>query len=357
MGTSIDARASSTAPQEMPMKAVRMHRFGPPDILVYEDVPTPHPGLDQILIRVEAAAVNYSDVLRRRNDVYPFPTPLPFVPGGEVAGVVEALGDGVTGPPIGAPVFAIAGSGGDGGYAQYALANAAGVIPIPPGLGVDAAASLVIAGSTAALLLTDAAGLGRGESVLIPAAAGGVGSYAVQIAKLLGASPIIAAVSTAEKQAAARRLGADAVVDYTQPTWPAEVRALTSGRGVDVILEGTGGDVFAQSLTCLALFGRLVVYGRSGGASLSLSADAIDRMFYDPSPNQSIINFNLGLWFGLRPERAVAALQRLIGFVVEGKVDVQVGHVLPLSRAREAHLLLEERRSVGKIILKPWEDA
>lgn len=336
------------------MKAVQIQKQGTVDVLDYLELPTPEPGPGQVLIKVESAAVNFADVSRRRGDPYPFSTPLPFIPGGEVAGTVEALGDGVSGPPVGTPVFALAGAG-SGGYAQYALANAPGVIPIPPGLNPDTAASLVVAGSTAVLLLGEAAQLQPGESILIPAAAGGVGTYAVQIAKLMGAGTIIAAVSSPDKQAVAKKLGADYVVDYTQPGWSKEVLDVTAGRGADVVLEVTGGDVFEQSLACLATFGRLVVYGRSSGAPLKFSADTIYRVFYDPSPNQSIINFNLGLWFGLRPERAVAALQTLIGFVVEGKVDVQVGHVLPLNRAREAHRLLEERRSVGKIVLKPWQ--
>jgi len=144
-------------------------------------------------------------------------------------------------------------------------------------------------------------------------------------------------------------------VDYSQPHWPDAVHEITGGRGVDVVLEMTGGAVFAQGLRCLAPFGRLVVYGRAGGTPLRFSDDAIDRAFYDPSPNQSIINFNLGLWFGLRPEAAVGALQKLIGWVMAGDVVIQVGHTLPLSRAGEAHRLLEERHTAGKIVLKPWQ--
>ncbi len=333
------------------MKAVQIQTQGKADVLEYVDLPTPQPGPGQLLVRVEAAAVNFSDVLRRRNDPYPFPTPLPFVPGSEIAGIVEALGDGVSGPPVGTHVFSTA-TKASGGYAQYALADAASVIPIPPGLSPDVAAGLVVAGSTATLLLTEVAHLQPGENVLIPAAAGGVGSYAVQLAKLLGAGTIIAAAGSSEKQAVAKKLSADHVVDYTQPAWSEQVLEVSQERGLDVILESTGGDVFEQSLACLAPFGRLAVYGRSSGAPLEFSADTVHRTFYDPSPNQSIINFNLGL----RPDRAVAALQRLIGFVAEGKIVVQVGHVLPLSRAREAHRLLEERRNVGKIVLKPWQD-
>jgi NADPH:quinone reductase len=149
------------------MQAVQAKRFGPPDVLVLEEVPVPRPGPGQVLIKVESAGVNFSDVKRRRNDAYPFPTTLPYTPGGEVAGTVEALGEGAEGPSVGTPVFALVGADGSTGYAQFALANASGVIPIPPGLSADAASGLVIAGSTAVLILKEAARLRAGETVLV----------------------------------------------------------------------------------------------------------------------------------------------------------------------------------------------
>ena len=149
-------------------------------------------------------------------------------------------------------------------------------------------------------------------------------------------------------------LGADRAVDYTRADWPNRVLELTGGRGVDVVLEMAGGAMFQQSLSCLAPFGRAVVYGSTSAEPLRLDPETIDGFFYDPSPNQSLIAFNLGLWFGLRPEVAVGALQTLIGFVSSGQVKVPVGYVLPLSRAAEAHRMLEGRRTTGKIVLKPW---
>ena len=337
------------------MQAVRAQSFGTPDVLVLEEVPVPQPGPGRVLIRVESAGVNFSDVKRRRNDAYPFPTTLPYTPGGEVAGTVEALGEGVEGPPVGTPVFALAGEDGSTGYAQFALANASGVIPTPPGLSADVASALVIAGSTALLLLKEAAHLRAGEAVLVQGAAGGVGSYAVQVAKLLGAGTFIGAAGTPEKREAVLALGADHAVDYTQEDWPKQVRELTGGRGVDVVLEMAGGAAFQQGLSCLAPFGRALVYGSSSGEPLRMGPETIDAFFYDPSPNQSLVAFNLGLWFALRPDIAAGALKTLIEFVVSGRVKVQVGHVLPLSQAAEAHRMLEERRTTGKIILKPWE--
>ncbi len=339
------------------MKAIRAHSYGTPDVLTYETVADPKPGLGQVLIKVEAVAVNYSDIMRRSNTPYPFPTPLPYIPGGEVAGVVEALGEGVTEPLIGTPVFALVGNDGSTGYAQYAVANAPQVIPIPPGLSMEEACAMVVAGTTAILTLKQIAHLQAGESVLIQGASGGVGSYAVQLAKVLGAEVVIGAASSPAKLEAATSFGADHVVDYTQPDWPERVREFTGGRGVDVILEMNGGAVFTQSLNCLAPFGRVVVYGMASREPLQFDRDTIVKFFYSPALNQSLNVFNLGLWFGLQPQKAVAALQELIGLVASGQVKVQIAQVLPLSKAAQAHRLIEERVTTGKLILKPWDEA
>jgi NADPH2:quinone reductase len=234
------------------MKAIQMTEQGGPEVLRLADLPDPQPGPGQVLIRVSAAAVNFSDVMRRRGDVYPVPTPSPFVPGAEVAGTVEAVGDGVTGLPVGTRVFGTVGADASGGYAELALAYAAAVIPIPAGLDPDAAAGIVVSGLAASLILADAAKIAEGETVFVPAAAGGVGSYAVQIARLLGASTVIAAASTDAKRQTALALGADHAVDYTAAGWVDEVLALTGGRGVDVALEMSGPDRLAQTLRILA---------------------------------------------------------------------------------------------------------
>lgn len=333
------------------MKAVRLHRHGGPDVLTYEDVEDLTPGPGQVLIRVESVAVNYADTMRRRNDPYPFPSDPPFIPGGEIAGTVEALGAGVEGPPVGTAVFATVGDGGSTGYAQFAVANAGQVIPIPPGLDAAQASALVVAGVTAVLTIRDAGRLQIGESVLIQAAAGGVGGYAVQLAKLLGAGTVIAAAGTAEKRRAALALGADHAIDYTVPGWSDQVRALTGGNGVDVVLEMTGGPVFAESLAALAPFGRSVVYGLA-----SQTFAPFDPQTTIVASNQSVIGFYLGGYFMHRSDRAIDALQTLIGHVLSGAVKVQIGQVLPLSRAADAHRMLENRETTGKIILQPWAE-
>ncbi|MBW4436606.1 MAG: NADPH:quinone oxidoreductase family protein [Pleurocapsa minor GSE-CHR-MK-17-07R] len=338
------------------MKAVQFYEFGAPDVLRYEDAPVPAAGPGQVLIRVQSASVNYSDVARRGNLLYPFPTALPFRPGAEVAGTIEALGAGVEGLTVGMPVFALVGAGSEG-YAQFAVTYAAQVIPLLPGVSMDQAAALPVAGTTAIMILKELARIQPGESVLIQGAAGGVGSYAVQLARIFGAGQIIGATSSPDKFQAIRDLGADAVVDYTQPGWADDVRALTGGKGVDIVLEMGGGDLFAQGLMLLAPFGRSIVYGVASGDALRMDEATVRHFFYNPSLNQSIHVFNLGIYFGLRPQAAGAALAELIGYVASGQVKVPVHHVLPLSQAAEAHRLMESRRTTGKIVLKPWLDA
>jgi NADPH:quinone reductase-like Zn-dependent oxidoreductase len=335
------------------MKAVQMTELGGPEVLRFVDVPDPVPGPGQVLIRVESASVNFSDVMRRRGDDYPVPTPLPFIPGAEVAGTVAALGQGVEGPAVGTAVFALAGADGSGGYAELALAYAPSVIPIPEGLGPDAAAGIVVTGVAATLMLTGTASLREGQSVFIPAAAGGVGGAAVQIAKLLGAGTVIAGASTPEKREIALSFGADHAIDYRDSHWVQAVRDLTGGRGVDVALEMSGGDLLGQTLRTLAPFGQLVVFGAVSGTPGTLGEADLLPFLYDPAPNVSLTGFNLGPWFEHRLPEAGQALQRLVGWVASGQLRVPVSRTLPLADAAEAHRLLQSGASTGKLILKP----
>lgn len=317
------------------------------------DLPEPTPGPGEVLIRVAAASVNFSDVARRSGALYPFPTPLPFVLGGEVAGTIEAVGSGVEGLAIGTPVFGLAGADGRGGYAELALASARNVAPIPPGVDPAQEAGVVIAGVTATLLLTDVAPVGPATTLLIPAAAGGVGSYLVQIAKLLAVGTIIAAASTPVKRDRATALGANHVVDPTDPTWPEQVRELTAGRGVDVALEAAGGDSLDRTLTTLAPFGTAVVYGMASGSPGHIQQSTLEHLLYRPSLSPTLTVFNLGLHFGLKPDIAGAALGRLIGWVATGPLSVDVSERFALGDAAEAHRRLEARATTGKTVLIP----
>jgi NADPH2:quinone reductase len=259
----------------------------------------------------------------------------------------------VDGPVVGTKVFGTVGADASGGYAELALAYAPSVIPIPEGLDSDAAAGIVVTGLAATVILTELIGLGKGQSVFIPAAAGGVGQYAVQIAKLLGADTVIAGASTPAKRQIALDLGADHAIDYTQDDWPEEVRELTGGVGVDGALEMSGPARLAQTLRVLAPFGRLVVLGSVSGTTEGLDPAALAPLLYDPAPSQSLIGFNLGIWFEHRLPEAGKALHRLVGWVASGEVRTPATRTLPLAEAAEAHRLLETGQTTGKLILKP----
>jgi NADPH2:quinone reductase len=329
------------------MKAVRFHQTGGPDVLVYEEVPDPQPRDWEVLIRIEAAGLNFSDVMRRRGDHYPQPSPPPFILGIEVAGTVVGVGKAVETIAVGTTVFATPGAGG---YAQYICVPASRVIPLPPGVDVVHAAALVAHGLTAALALRQAARLAPGEAVLVDAAAGGVGSFAIQLAKRYGAGQVIAAASTAQKRVVAQALGADDAVDYTAPDWPDAVRELTGGRGVDVVLEMVGGDTLARAIGTLAPFGRLIVIGQAGGETALIDPWALT------SSSHTVTGFYLNNYLAAGP-LIQDTIRELLSLVAAGELSVQVGTILPLSQTAEAHRLLEGRQTMGKVVLRPWPDA
>lgn len=329
------------------MKAVRFHETGGPEVLVFEDVADPTPGPGEVLIKVEAVGMNFADIIRRKGDPYPEASPTPFILGAETAGTIAALGDGVTGIPIGLPVLAAPGAGG---YAQYAVVPAATIIPLPNGFDAVTAAALLGHGLTAAVTLKQAAKIQPGETILIEGAAGGVGSFAIQLAKLYGAGKIIAAASTPDKRAKAESLGADASVDYTKAGWSDEVKRLTDGKGVNIVIETTGGQTLGQALDAMAPFGRMIFLGQSSGETALVDPWRLTTM------NHSVIGFYIGAYLadaGL----LMATVGELIGFVANGQVKIQVGTVLPLSQAAEAHRLLEGRKTTGKVVLQPWVEA
>ncbi|MGP4673683.1 quinone oxidoreductase family protein [Agrobacterium salinitolerans] len=329
------------------MKAIRFHSTGGPDVLVYEDVPDPVAGPGEVLIKVEAVGMNFADIMRRRGDDYPEPSPPPFILGAEVAGTVAALGDGVTNIPVGLSVLAAPGAGG---YAQYVVVPAATIIPLPEGFDAVQAAALLGHGLTAAIALKQAAKLLPGENVLIEGAAGGVGSFAIQLAKLYGAGKIIAAASTPEKRAKAEALGADVSVDYTKPDWADDVRRITDGQGVNIVIETAGGDTLNQALDAMAPFGRMIFLGQSSGKTALVDPWRLTSM------NHSVVGFYIGAYLA-NADLLMATIGELIGFVASGQVKIQVGTVLPLSQAAEAHRLIEGRQTTGKVVLQPWRTA
>lgn len=326
------------------MKASRFHRIGGPEVLVYEDVPDPVPGQGELLLRVEAAGVNYVDIMRRRGDPLHEETPLPFCIGYEMAGIVEAHGPGVTSPPIGSRIFALASKGG---YAQYATVPAESVRALPDGLDSVAMVALWLQGLTAGLALRHAGQVAEGETVLVEAAGGGVGTLAVQLARIYGAKKVIAAASSDAKLKTARSLGADICVNYSDPSWVRQCWEETGGRGVDVVLESVGGVIFEQALETLRPFGRLVVIGSASNENSSIASGSLFNH------NRAIVGFGIHQYYP-KPGLIDGMIDELIGHVRDGRLKLQLDHVLPLSEAHEAHRLVEQRLSTGKVVLKPW---
>jgi NADPH:quinone reductase len=321
------------------MKAIRINETGGPEVMHLEEIDTPVPQDDEVLIRVSAAGINYAD-LAQRQGTYLTRTRTPTTPGFEVAGIVAGHGSGVTAPPVGTRVAAFV----TGGYAEYALAHAGTVIPIPDTLDFTHAAAFLVQGITAYQLLRESAHMQAGESVLVQAAAGGVGTLAIQLAKLMGAQKVIGTASSEAKLDLARSLGADVLINYTTPEWSQQVKSATNGLGADVILEMSGGEIAAQSLQCLAPFGRMVVYGAASGEITQFTG--IQLMY----KNQAIIGYWLSAWLQRADRIALAALE-LMQYLNGGQLKIIVGNTFPLADAVEAHRAIAERKTTGKVVL------
>jgi len=326
------------------MKAVQFTRFGAPDVLELVKLPVPEPGPSEVLVRVHAAGVNFFEVLMRA-DRYAATPDLPMFPGVEVAGIIERAGPGadrsLIGTRVAVPLFAI--GRGSGGYAEFAAVDGGAVVPLPDAVSFEAAAALMVQGLTALHLRRRSPV--KGKIVLVNAAAGGVGSLLLQLARRDAAKMVIAAASSDEKRALSLSLGADHAADYTAPGWQEDVKRLTGGRGVDIIYETVGGAFSRAALDVLAPCGELVLaaMGRFG-----LEAADVEHMLDD---NQSIKGFSLLPL--LTPEGVREDLAALFELAAAGALTVIDGGRFPLHQAAEAHRAIEERRAVGKVVLVP----
>lgn len=322
------------------MKAIRVQQFGGPEVLTYEEMLAPQPGPGQVLIKVEAAGLNFIEIYQRLGQ---YPMALPYTPGGEFAGTVERVGEGVTEFKPGDRVGTASGTGG---YAEYALAPAAKLIPIPEEMTAQQVAAVILQGMTAHYLAVDTFPLKPGHSALVHAAAGGTGALLVQIAKLRGAR-VIATVSTAEKAAIAKASGADEVINYVESDFEAETRRLTDGKGVDVVYDSVGKDTFDKSLNVLRPRGYMALYGQSSGPV--------------PSMNPQILN-QKGALFLTRPTLAyytatrdelLGRAQDLFTWIAAGKLTLRIDQTFPLAEASKAHEYMAGRRTKGKVLLIP----
>ena len=329
------------------MKVVSISRFGGPEELQLAEVPTPIAGPAQVLIKVEAVGLNLGDAIIRSGRSG-LELPMPFVPGGEVAGTVAAVGDGVSGLAVGDRVLGaiFAEPRLDGGYAEFVAISADVAFRLPDAVSLDAAVALAVQGLTAEQLL--ARNPVAGKSVLVHSAAGGVGQLLVRLARLAGAARIVGTVGSAAKRDAALAAGADQVVVSGEADWAAEVPG-----PYDVVFDAAGGEITSASLPLLAPEGRYVVYGGASGVYPSFGPA---QMAGVTAAAQTIAGFSLWSLLGdpvRRGPALAASFGRLFGAVADGALAVDIGHRFALADAAEAHGLIESRGSVGKIVLVP----
>lgn len=323
------------------MKAIRVHECGGPEALRYDDVAVPQPQAGEAVVEVAAAGVNFIDVQHRTGRYKP--PALPFTLGSEAAGVVTAVGSGVTEVAVGDRVaYAMV----LGAYAQHAVVPARRLVKVPPEVDLQTAAAVMLQGLTAHYLTHSTYAVKPGDTALVHAAAGGAGQLITQVARLRGAT-VYGTVGGAAKAAIARAAGAAATIDYRSQDFEAEVKKLTEGRGVDVVYDSVGKDTFEKSLNCLKARGLLALFGFSSGPVAP----------FDPA----VLGYK-GSLFLTRPglNQYIATRDELVGrandlfaWLAAGKLKVTIDRVYPLAEAADAHRALEARQTAGKLVLVP----
>jgi NADPH:quinone reductase len=323
------------------MKAIRIHAYGGPEVLRYEDAPAPEPRAGEAVVRVAAAGLNYIDTYHRTG-LYKLGA-FPLTPGVEAAGTVTAVADDVSFVRIGE---AVAFAGPIGAYAERVAVPAERLVPIPPGLEAETAAAAMLQGLTAHYLTHSTYPLRHGETCLVHAAAGGVGLLLRQIARRRGAR-VIGTVSTEAKARLAREAGAEAVILYTTSDFVAETRRLTEGRGVQVVYDGVGRDTFEGSLACLAPRGMLALFGQASG-----SVGPFDPGLLAQKGSLFLTRPTLYHYVASR-EELLARAGDVLGWVAAGHLRLRIEKTYPLAEAAEAHRALEGRQTSGKVLLIP----
>ena len=324
----------------MLMKAVLCKQFGPPESLVIEELPSPKAGAGEVVLSVKAASVNFPDFLIIQNK-YQFKPPLPFSPGSELAGVVKEVGSGVTHVRAGDRVIAFTTYGA---FAEEVKTEAARLLPLPDKMDFVTGAAFLLTYATSDHALRDRAALRSGETLLVLGAAGGVGLAAIEIGKALGAR-VIACASSDEKLAVCREHGADAAINYATEDLRERIKALTEGRGVDVVYDAVGGAYTEPAFRSLAWRGRLLVVGFAAGEIPKLPLNLALLK------GASVVGVFWGDFARREPKAFAESAQQLARWYVEGKLRPHVSQTLPLERASEAINLLASRKAMGKVVL------
>lgn len=322
------------------MKAIQIDETGGPEVLRLVEVATPVPGPGQVLIKIAATGINFIEIYYREGR---YKAPLPLIPGSEAAGVIEALGEGVTDFAVGDHVASTALMGS---YAEYALAPATQLVKVPDGLDLKLAAAAILQGMTAHYLSHSTYPLKAGETALIHAAAGGTGQLLVQMAHAAGAR-VLATVSTEAKAELARAAGADEVILYSEQDFEAETKRLTGGSGVDVVYDSVGKSTFEKSLNCLRPRGMMVLFGGSSGA-----VPPFDLIQLSTRGSLFVTRPTLKDYIATRADLEWRAAEVFDGLVA-GSLKVRAEHVYPLAEAAQAQIDIVARSTTGKLLLLP----
>ena len=322
------------------MKAIRVHAPGGPEVMKLEEVADPKPGQGQVLVKLEAAGLNYIDVYFRSGQ---YKAPLPLTPGLEGAGTVTAVGPGVTDLKVGDRV---AYTGIAGSYAQMNVAPADRLVKLPDGLSFRDGAAAMLQGLTAHYLITSTYPVKKGDTCLVHAAAGGMGLLLCQLGKMRGAT-VIGTVSTEEKAALAKQAGADHVINYATQDFEAEVKRITGGKGVEVVYDGVGQTTFLKGLDCLKPRGLMALFGAASGP-----VGPLDLQLLNAKGSLFVTRPSLNHHIGTREELAQRASE-LLGWIRDGKLRLRTEFEFPLKDAAEAHRALEGRKTTGKVLLIP----
>lgn len=328
------------------MRAVRYHEKGPPEVLKVEEVPTPTPGDGEVLMRIEAVSVGFAEVHRRAGGYYPGPPiALPHTPGGAAAGTVEAVGPGVDPSLKGKRVY---GGIRTGGYAEYGLADANRLRILTDNFSSIDAVAILSEAETTGMILKGRAKLQPGETVFVPAATGGIGFLALQLAQLWGAGRVFGGASSEAKRKLVAGFGA-IPIDYTKEDWSKDVIAQNGDAGVDLGLEVTGGKTFYETLNAVRPGGRIINYGNVSDTDAPVNPRALLRR------NQTLIGFHTGLSMqsGIFLDERAAVRKDIEAFIAAGKLKPLIGGVFTLDEAPAAHHALENRSANGKVVIAP----
>ena len=322
------------------MKAIVVTAFGGPEMMKYTDVAMPSINVSQVLIRVVATSVNFADIKSRYGKKGT--GNLPFIPGIDAAGIVEQVGANVTNIKVGQRVIAFP---INGSYAEYIVANEELTFVLPDEIDFETAAACPIVSFTSYTLLANVARLQQGETVLIHAAAGGIGTTAIQLANILGAGKVIGTVGNEEKKKIALEAGADYVICYKEEDFVHKMNEITNGEGADVILDSISGTVSEQSLQCLAFYGRLVHFGNASGAIGTFQTKDLHASC------RSILGLSFGTTRKKRPHLLGHTAEQIFPLLSNGSLQIKIGKRFSLQDAGKAHEWVESRQSTGKVLL------